>query len=275
MPVLWAWRPAQEASPPCCRHHLRAMAARPQPRAGAAPARGTRGAPPRRAVAASASGLSDAPRPRAAPSALVELTGVGGRRRVELGGSGGSERRPDAHQPPAPAPAPPGGPLAALRAFFLPRGWPGSVTPDYLAYQLATIPCHITGNMSHALATSTMIQARAAQQPVCPYLPARRPAERVVHGGSRRGRRTRQDASTQHAPNQPPRRHSCRRWALTWAPLLQSPPQQPSSGSPRTAWAPRGASSWAAAWRRVRWPPGAQQRIVVPAWLQPHASFDF
>lgn len=38
-------------------------------------------------------------------------------------------------------------------------GWPHSVTPDYLNYQLATIPAHVTGWMSHSLATSSMIAA--------------------------------------------------------------------------------------------------------------------
>lgn len=38
-------------------------------------------------------------------------------------------------------------------------GWPGSVTPDYLQYQVATIPAHITGWVSHSLATSSMIAA--------------------------------------------------------------------------------------------------------------------
>lgn len=46
-----------------------------------------------------------------------------------------------------------------VRDFFLPRGWPHSVTPDYLNYQLATVPAHITGWMSHSLATSGMIKA--------------------------------------------------------------------------------------------------------------------
>jgi hypothetical protein len=56
-----------------------------------------------------------------------------------------------------------GSPLAAVRAFFLPSGWPGSVTPDYLRYQLISIPTHITGWCSHSLATSSMIQASTHQ----------------------------------------------------------------------------------------------------------------
>jgi hypothetical protein len=44
--------------------------------------------------------------------------------------------------------AAPPGPLAAARAFFLPQGWPGSVTDDYLHYQLWSFPTHVTGWMS-------------------------------------------------------------------------------------------------------------------------------
>jgi len=38
--------------------------------------------------------------------------------------------------------------LATIRSFLLPQGWPHSVAPDYLKYQLYTYPCHITGWMS-------------------------------------------------------------------------------------------------------------------------------
>ena len=41
----------------------------------------------------------------------------------------------------------------------MPRGWPDTVTPDYLPYQLWTSPAHISGWVSHSLATSTMISA--------------------------------------------------------------------------------------------------------------------
>ncbi|RMZ53529.1 hypothetical protein APUTEX25_003351 [Auxenochlorella protothecoides] len=55
------------------------------------------------------------------------------------------------------------GPLGPARSFlaglFLPKDWPDSVTPDYLEYQLWTLPTHVTGVMSHALATTSMLQA--------------------------------------------------------------------------------------------------------------------
>ena len=43
--------------------------------------------------------------------------------------------------------------------FVLPRGYPDSVTPDYLNYQLRCLPAHITGWMSKSLATSSLIHA--------------------------------------------------------------------------------------------------------------------
>ena len=91
---------------------------------------------------------------------------------MQLGGSGGGGGDSSGSAPPAPLLGQPsqqdvtttvegydGSPLAAVRAFFLPSGWPGSVTPDYLQYQLISIPTHITGWCSHSLATSSMIQA--------------------------------------------------------------------------------------------------------------------
>lgn len=57
------------------------------------------------------------------------------------------------------------GPLGPARSFlaglFLPQGWPDSVTPDYLEYQLWTLPTHVTGVVSHALATTSMLQVGA------------------------------------------------------------------------------------------------------------------
>lgn len=44
-------------------------------------------------------------------------------------------------------------------ALLLPRGFPSSVTPDYLTYQLWSLPVHITGWMSVSLATSNLLQA--------------------------------------------------------------------------------------------------------------------
>jgi hypothetical protein len=43
--------------------------------------------------------------------------------------------------------------------FVLPKGYPGSVTDDYLNYQARTLPAHITGWMSKSLATSSLIHA--------------------------------------------------------------------------------------------------------------------
>ena len=95
---------------------------------------------------------------------------------MQLGGSGGGGGDSSGSAPPAPLLGQPsqqdvtttvegydGSPLAAVRAFFLPSGWPGSVTPDYLRYQLISIPTHITGWCSHSLATSSMIQASTHQ----------------------------------------------------------------------------------------------------------------
>ena len=48
---------------------------------------------------------------------------------------------------------------ATVRSFFLPQGWPHSVTRDYLEYQIWTFPSHVTGWMSHSLAGSSMLKA--------------------------------------------------------------------------------------------------------------------
>ena len=98
-------------------------------------------APYRLAVRAQARGAAAreaAPAPQLA--AVVEVSTAGRRRTLPL--DGGSEARPalaaslqsaDGGGGPAAAS---GGPVEALKALFLPRGWPGSVTPDYLEYQL-------------------------------------------------------------------------------------------------------------------------------------------
>lgn len=58
------------------------------------------------------------------------------------------------------SPAPPSQSVpAAIRSFFLPQGWPDSVTQDYLQYQIWTFPSHVTGWMSHSLAGSSMLKA--------------------------------------------------------------------------------------------------------------------
>lgn len=47
----------------------------------------------------------------------------------------------------------------ALSSLFLPAGYPSSVTEDYLPYQLATVPAHITGWLSISLVTSSLLKA--------------------------------------------------------------------------------------------------------------------
>lgn len=57
--------------------------------------------------------------------------------------------------PPPPSQSAP----ASIKSFFLPQGWPSSVTEDYLNYQIYSFPCHIFGWMSHSLAGSSMLKA--------------------------------------------------------------------------------------------------------------------
>ena len=78
-------------------------------------------------------------------------------REFNLGGGGPSSPAAAAEEAPAPAAAL--DPLALLRSFFLPAGYPATVTPDYLPYQLWTAPTHVTGWISHSLATSSMLTA--------------------------------------------------------------------------------------------------------------------
>ena len=46
-----------------------------------------------------------------------------------------------------------------LEALFMPPGYPASTTPDYLSYQLWSMPTHITGHLSHSLTTSSLLAA--------------------------------------------------------------------------------------------------------------------
>ncbi|KAG2489606.1 hypothetical protein HYH03_011886 [Edaphochlamys debaryana] len=46
-----------------------------------------------------------------------------------------------------------------LKDLFLPPGFPSTVTPDYLPYQLWSMPTHITGHLSHSLVTSSLLSA--------------------------------------------------------------------------------------------------------------------
>eukprot|EP01025_Chloroclados_australasicus_P030878 TRINITY_DN3107_c0_g1_i1.p1 TRINITY_DN3107_c0_g1~~TRINITY_DN3107_c0_g1_i1.p1 ORF type:complete len:517 (-),score=38.22 TRINITY_DN3107_c0_g1_i1:1007-2404(-) len=49
-----------------------------------------------------------------------------------------------------------------VQSLFLPTGYPDSITPDYVDYQLWTLPAHITGWQSMALATSSLLKAVGA-----------------------------------------------------------------------------------------------------------------
>jgi len=46
-----------------------------------------------------------------------------------------------------------------LARVFLPRGYPHALSPDYLEYQLWTLPCHLFGHCSAGLATSSLFRA--------------------------------------------------------------------------------------------------------------------
>eukprot|EP00884_Botryococcus_braunii_P023412 jgi/Botrbrau1/9755/Bobra.85_1s0006.1 len=50
-------------------------------------------------------------------------------------------------------------PGGRCQRVFLPKGFPDSVTPDYLRYQLWAVPCHVTGWLTHSLATSSLLSA--------------------------------------------------------------------------------------------------------------------
>lgn len=43
--------------------------------------------------------------------------------------------------------------------LFLPTGYPDTLTPDYLEYQLWALPVHVTGWLANSLATSSMLKA--------------------------------------------------------------------------------------------------------------------
>lgn len=46
-----------------------------------------------------------------------------------------------------------------LKSLYLPDGYPKSVTPDYLPYQLWALPTHITGWLAAGLTTSSLLKA--------------------------------------------------------------------------------------------------------------------
>lgn len=58
-----------------------------------------------------------------------------------------------------------------LSALFLPAGYPGSVSDDYLPYQLATVPAHILGWLSAGLTTSSLLKAVGVSAGAHPSLP--------------------------------------------------------------------------------------------------------
>ena len=43
--------------------------------------------------------------------------------------------------------------------FFLPNGYPHAISPDYVPYQLWTLPTHITGWIGSSLVTSSLLKA--------------------------------------------------------------------------------------------------------------------
>ena len=43
--------------------------------------------------------------------------------------------------------------------FVLPKGYPDTVTPDYLPFQLWAVPAHITGWVGTSLATSSLLKS--------------------------------------------------------------------------------------------------------------------
>lgn len=49
--------------------------------------------------------------------------------------------------------------FAVAAGLFLPVGFPDTVSPDYLAYQLWAVPSHITGWMGGSLITSSLLAA--------------------------------------------------------------------------------------------------------------------
>lgn len=50
-------------------------------------------------------------------------------------------------------------PACCPTGLILPVGYPDSVTPDYLSYQLWAVPAHITGWMGSSLITSSLLAA--------------------------------------------------------------------------------------------------------------------
>ncbi|CAI5463979.1 unnamed protein product [Closterium sp. Yama58-4] len=53
--------------------------------------------------------------------------------------------------------------VQSAKNFFLPAGYPGSLTSDYTSYMLWQFPVHITGWASSTLVTSTLLQAAVAK----------------------------------------------------------------------------------------------------------------
>ncbi|KXZ56959.1 hypothetical protein GPECTOR_1g865 [Gonium pectorale] len=101
--------------------------------------------------------------PPSAPSRGLSLVEVRGSQELDLLALSQqpSTASPGAAASPSRGPHLP--PLASLpsaaRELFLPPGFPESVTPDYLPYQLWSVPTHVTGHLSHALVTSSLLAA--------------------------------------------------------------------------------------------------------------------
>jgi hypothetical protein len=95
------------------------------------------------------------------PTGGVTVFALGG------GGSGGggdpsTSTSTSASTPSTPARTLPAALAASLATTFLPRGFPATVTPDYLPYQLAAAPSHVAGWVSQSLVTGALLAALAA-----------------------------------------------------------------------------------------------------------------
>lgn len=119
--------------------------------------RSSRGCRPSTAAASSSK-----PAPPTTPTSAKHrtVTELQAGTRVTYRASGAANGRLAVTREPA---APDGRPQQGLRdllsTLYLPAGYPASVTPDYLAYQLWTIPAHITGWISIGLTTSSLLRA--------------------------------------------------------------------------------------------------------------------
>jgi hypothetical protein len=152
-PAMPARAPPARRAPPRPAARRRRRAPLPPARAAAPPPPPP--LPPPRAAAPPPLSLPAPPRAgRASDAARV----------VERRADGRADAPPGARPRAGAAPRPPlplllADPAAAVRAFFLPPGYPRCVTADYLPYHLWSLPCHAAGWASAALAGSSMLAA--------------------------------------------------------------------------------------------------------------------